>query len=34
MINRDKCNLIITVSDTGRGISEDRLENLFTKFNS
>ena len=33
MINRDKCNLIITVSDTGRGISEDRLENLFTKFN-
>ena len=33
MINKDKCNLIITVSDTGRGIAEDRIPGLFTKFN-
>ena len=32
MIKDDVCNLRITVSDTGRGISEDQLDKLFTKF--
>ena len=32
-INRDICNLVITIKDTGRGISEDRIPLLFTKFN-
>ena len=31
--SKDKCNLKITVKDTGRGISEDRIPLLFTKFN-
>ena len=31
--NKDKCNLIISIKDTGRGISEDRIPLLFTKFN-
>ena len=30
---KDKCNLKITVKDTGRGISEERIPELFTKFN-
>ena len=30
---KDKCKLTITVKDTGRGISEERLPELFTKFN-
>ena len=30
---KDKCNLKIVVKDTGRGISEERIPNLFTKFN-
>ena len=30
---KDKCNLKIVVKDTGRGISEDRIPDLFTKFN-
>lgn len=32
-INKDICNLVITIKDTGRGISEDRIPLLFTKFN-
>ena len=32
-INKDnKCNLRISVSDSGRGIKDDELNNLFTKF--
>ena len=32
-INKDnKCNLRISVSDSGRGIKEEELNNLFTKF--
>lgn len=31
-INRDKCNLRITVSDTGCGISDDELNHIFEKF--
>ena len=30
---KDKCNLIIIVKDTGRGISDEQKERLFTKFN-
>ena len=30
---KDKCNLTIIVKDTGRGISEERIPELFTKFN-
>ena len=30
---RDKCNLEFIVKDTGRGIKEEMLPNLFTKFN-
>ena len=30
--NEDKCNLRITISDTGRGIRNDQKEFLFTKF--
>lgn len=30
--NKDKCNLTFSVSDTGRGIPEDKVDNLFTKF--
>ena len=33
MVNKDTCNLIFTVSDTGRGIADDRINDLFTKFN-
>ena len=29
---KDKVNLTITISDTGRGIKEDQIANLFTKF--
>ena len=28
----NKCNLRLTVSDTGRGISEDQMDKLFTRF--
>ncbi|MDO4995703.1 MAG: ATP-binding protein [Bacilli bacterium] len=30
---KDKCNLKVIVKDTGRGMSEEQLDNLFTKFN-
>ena len=30
---KEKCNLTIIVKDTGRGISEERIPELFTKFN-
>ena len=32
MVKDDVCNLRITISDTGRGISEEQLDKLFTKF--
>lgn len=28
----DKCDLVIKVSDTGKGISEENIDKLFTKF--
>lgn len=31
--NKDKCNLVISVEDTGRGIKPDKIDKLFTKFN-
>ena len=31
-IKDDICNLRITITDSGRGISEDQMNNLFTKF--
>ena len=30
---KDKCNLTIKVKDTGRGMSQEQLDTLFTKFN-
>ncbi|MDO4996253.1 MAG: ATP-binding protein [Bacilli bacterium] len=30
--NKDKVNLVITVTDTGKGIKEEDIENIFTKF--
>lgn len=30
--NKNKCKLIITVEDTGRGIKPDKIDKLFTKF--
>ena len=30
---KDRSNLVIRVKDTGRGMSPDQLDNLFTKFN-
>ena len=33
VIVKDKCNLRISISDTGRGIPESQMESLFTKFN-
>ncbi|MDO4996956.1 MAG: ATP-binding protein, partial [Bacilli bacterium] len=32
MTKDDNCNLRITVSDSGRGISEEQMDKLFTKF--
>lgn len=32
MVKDDNCNLRISVSDSGRGISEDEMSKLFTKF--
>ena len=29
---KDRCNLRINVSDTGRGIKEEDIENIYTKF--
>lgn len=31
--NKGKCNLVISVEDTGRGIKPDKIDKLFTKFN-
>ena len=31
--NKNKCNLRISVSDTGRGMKEEQMDKLFTKFN-
>ena len=33
IIEKDNCKLSITVKDTGRGLSDDQKEHLFTKFN-
>ena len=30
--NKDKCKLIISVRDTGRGIKQEQIDKLFTKF--
>lgn len=30
--NKDKVNLVITVTDTGKGIKEEEIDNIFTKF--
>lgn len=30
--NKDKCNLIISVEDTGKGIKKEHINKLFTKF--
>ena len=30
---KNKCKLIISVEDTGRGIKQDKIDKLFTKFN-
>ena len=30
--NKNKCNLIISVEDTGRGIKPEKIDKLFTKF--
>ena len=32
LINKDKCNLRITVSDTGKGIRDEDINNIFEKF--
>lgn len=32
MVVKEKCNLRITVTDTGKGIKDEELENIFTKF--
>lgn len=29
----DTCSLVISIEDTGRGIKEDKIDSLFTKFN-
>ena len=31
--DKDKCSLVITVEDTGRGIPKNKIDKLFTKFN-
>ena len=30
--NKDKCSLVISVKDTGRGIKKEQIDKLFTKF--
>ena len=32
LINKDKCNIRVTVSDTGRGIKEEEIESIYEKF--
>ena len=32
LVNKDKCNLKITVSDTGKGIKEEDLDKLYDRF--
>ena len=32
LINKDKCNIKITVSDTGKGIKEEDMDKLYDRF--
>ena len=32
-LNKDDCKLIISVKDSGRGLTDEQLKNLYTKFN-
>ena len=32
LVNKDRCSIRVTVSDTGRGIKEEDIDNLYDKF--